>query len=200
MGKRTKIKAGLLASAARVHPVIAQAALTPEQAARCVYAVAKVANPLGEVTVQGDIRQHKACRRVPMFETLYRSKVIDDAAFIVLGWYADRLGLAMSGLFKSALNVSGSGGGSANSHTPASLAATEARSDIAWARSFIRPGLLPIFDGVMVEEESFAAIGRRLYPNLANGWRERRVSSEYKAAVQMLGEGIGHLIKLGNVA
>lgn len=187
-------------NAAGVHPVIAQADIPQAQAARLVYAVTKVPNPLGEVTVQGEIRQHKACRRVPQFETLYRSKVIDEAAFIVLGWYSDRLGLATSGLFKSCLNNSGSGGGSATSHTPASIASTEARADIAWARTFIRPALLPVFDGVMVEEESFAAIGRRLCPDLSEDWAKRRTSAQFKRAVTMLSEGIGALIKLGSAA
>lgn len=203
MGKAKvkKVKAaGAGVQVVRLHPVIAQADIPPAQARRMVYAVAKVPNPLGEVTVQGDIRQHKACRRVPQYETLFRSRVIDEAAFVVLGWYADRLGLAMSGLFKSCLNNGGSGGGSAFSHTPASVASPEARADIDWARSFMRPGLLPVFDGVMVDEESFAAIGRRLCPDLSEDVARRRTSEMFKLAVVMLCDGIGTKIKLAIAA
>lgn len=195
MGKKTGTKATLLATAAkvRVPEVIVQAGLTPEQAARFVHTVATVPNPLGEVTVQGDIRRHKACRRVPQFETLYRSRVIDDAAFIVLGWYAGRLGLGVAGLFKSCLDMTGR----TVVHAPSRV---DARDDLDWARAHILPGLLPVFDGVMHDDESFAAIARRLFPDLSEDWGKRRASGEFKAAVTMLSTGIGHLIKLGNVA
>lgn len=195
MGKKIAAKARLLASAApvRVPDVIAQAALTPEQARRFDHVVAKVSNPLGEVTIAGDIRQHKACRRVPQFETLWRAKVIDDAAYIVLGWYWRRLGKGGSGLFKSCLDMTG---GRAV-HTPSTV---DARADIDWARSFVRPGLLPVFDGVMADEEPFAEVARRLYPALAIGWAQRRVSAEFKAAVAMMCEGVGNRIRLENAA
>jgi hypothetical protein len=195
MGKKIAAKARLLASAApvRIPDVIAQAALTPEQARRFDHTVAKVSNPLGEVTIAGDIRQHKACRRVPQFETLWRAKVIDDAAFIVLGWYWRRLGKGGSGLFKSCLDMTG---GRAV-HTPSGI---DARDDIEWARGFVRPGLLPAFDGVMADEETFADVARRLYPALATGWAQRRVSAEFKEAVALLCAGVGHRIRLENAA
>jgi hypothetical protein len=195
MGKRIGGKAKLLASASavRLPDVIAQASLTPEQAARFDHVVSKVSNPLGEVTIAGDIRQHKACRRVPQFETLWRAKVIDDAAFIVLGWYWRRLGKGGSGLFKSCLDMTG---GRAV-HTPSGI---DARDDIDWARSFVRPGLLPVLDGVMADEESFADVARRLYPALATGWAQRRVSAEFKEAVALLCAGVGNRIRLENAA
>lgn len=203
MGKATGKKQISFATAApaALPPVIAQAQITEAQAARFVHAVATVPNPYGEVTVKGEIRTHKACRRVAQFETLHRSGVIDRAQFVVLEWYSDRLSLASAGLFKSCLsNAGGGGGGSAISHKPSSIASVDARADIEWSRRFIRPGLLPAFDGVMVDEDSFAAIGRRLYTDLSEDTAKRRISAQFKAAVAMLSKGVGGLIKLGSAA
>ncbi len=195
MGKKISSKARLLASAApvRVPDVIAQASLTPEQARRFDHVVANVSNPLGEVTIAGDIRRHKACRRVAQFESLWRAKVIDDAAFIVLGWYWRRLGKGEAGLFKSCLDMTGS----RVAHSPSAI---DARADIDWARAFVRPALLPVFDGVMADEETFADVARRLYPALSEDWGKRRVSAEFKAAVAMLCDGVGNRIRLENAA
>lgn len=169
MGKATKAKRNSVrASAARPeHPLIVQADITPEQKRRAAYEVAQVPNPYGEVVVRDEVVRHKAVRRVPQFETLYRMGVFDKAepsaraVLVALEWYADQQDLAGSGLYKCGLDVSG--GNSAQTHTPTNMMAMQARSDIARARGFIAPELLPAFDAVMRDGEAFIETARRMH-------------------------------------
>ncbi|WOF43783.1 hypothetical protein KNJ79_02125 [Sphingopyxis indica] len=149
--------------AGNVHPLIAQAKGNGARLDRGEYEVTTVANPYGkEVVVRDQVHRHKAVRRVPHFETLYRAKVIDRQQFLCLEWYADRAELAQSGLIRCGLDVSGSGGGSVHSHVPASEAALWARRDVDWARGLIPRDCLAAFDSVMVDGVSFIESARRL--------------------------------------
>ena len=174
--------------------MIVQADIPAAQRARFVHEVAAVPNPYGEFVQGREVRRHKACRRVAHFETLYRAKVFDKAVFVVLEWYDERLARAGSGLFKSGLDASGAGGGAAGSHVPASLAAMEARSDIGWARGFIPADLLPAFDGVMAEGETFEAVGARIYAHLSIDRAKRKASSAFRIAANHLLLGVGHRV------
>ena len=194
--KNRRVSAG----GGNIHPLIQQAASNGARLDRGVYEVASVGNPYGEVMVRGEIRRHKAVRKVPHFETLYRSKVIDRTVFVCLEWYADRFGLAQSGMFKCGLDVSGSGGGSAFTHIPTTQAAMEARSDVDWARGFIPNDLLPVFDGVMEGEDSFTTLGARLYPDHAPAYARTKASSAFKIAANYLLLGIGSRICLATAA
>ena len=182
------------AKAAPAHPLIMQADIPAAQRGRFVHEVAEVANPYGEFVQDGKMKRHKACRRVPHFETLYRSKVIDKAVFVVLEWYDGRLARAEGGMFKCGLDTSGGGGGTAQSHIPTTQAAMEARSDVAWARGFIPYDLLPAFDGVMSAGETFEAIGARVYPSVCLDRGKRKASSAFKIAANHLLLGMGHRV------
>lgn len=166
-------------------PVAQQKAFTHEPA--------DVANPYRTVDEIGVSRAHKACRRVPHFETLYRSKVIDKTVFVVLEWYAARLELAQSGLYKSCLDLSG-GGGTAASHVPVSHAAMDALFDVSWAASCVPPDLLPILDAVVGEGLSFAELGRRFYPSLSVDRAKRKASLVFKLAANYLLIGCGRRV------
>lgn len=187
--KKNKGKRGS-AGIGNVHPLIAQAASNGARLDRGTYEVTPVQNPYGEVVIRGEVRRHKAVRRVPHFETLYRSKVIDKAVFVCLEWFADRLALAQSGMFKCGLDVSGSGGGSAFTHIPTTQAAMEARSDVDWARGYIPNDLLPVFDGVM-DGGTFETVGRDVYSSLSLDRAKRKASSAFKIAANYLLLGIG---------
>lgn len=175
-----------------IHPILQQAISNGARLDRGTYEVAEVQNPYGEVIIRGEMRRHKAVRRVPHFETLYRSKVIDRTVFTCLEWYSDRLGLAQSGLIKCGLDVSGTGGGSAFHHIPTTQAAMEARSDVQWARGFIPDNdLRAVFDGVMEDGDTFEAIGVRVYPSVYADRAKRKASSAFKIAANYLLAGIG---------
>jgi hypothetical protein len=201
MGKAKKKKNTRRATgtnpAGNMHPVLKQAISNGARLDRGSYEVAEVQNPYGEVIIRGEIRRHKAVRRVPRFETLYRSKVIDRTVFACLEWYADRLAMAQSGLIKCGLDVSGSGGGSAFHHIPTTQAAMEARSDIDWARGFIPDNdLRQVFDGVMGSmdaegDDTFEAIGAAVYPHVCSDRAKRKASSAFKIAANYLLAGIG---------
>ncbi len=94
-----------------LHPMIVQADIPAAQQARAVYEVADVANPYGEVMVGGELRRHKAVRRVAHFETLFRARVFDVSVFRVLAWYDHQLARAAGGMYKCGLDVSGGGSG-----------------------------------------------------------------------------------------
>lgn len=196
MGKATakkKNRGQRTPAAGNVHPLIGQALANGAQLDRGKFEVAQVANPHGEVIVRGEVRQHKAVRRVPHFETLYRSKVIDRHVFVCLEWYAERLALAQSGMFKCGLDTSGGAGGSAQSHVPTTQAAMEARSDVNWARGLIPDNdLRQVFDGVMQDEATFAELGERVYPLLSSDRAKRKASSAFKVAANHLLLGVGH--------
>tara|TARA_R110000782_G_scaffold167129_9_gene259354 strand:+ start:86222 stop:86854 length:633 start_codon:yes stop_codon:yes gene_type:complete len=189
---RTKRAAG--ASAAPVHPLIGQAISNGARLDRGVYEVALVQNPYGEVVIRGEMRRHKAVRRVPHFETLYRSRVIDAHVFACLEWYADRLALAQSGLFRCGLDVSGGGGGSAASHIPTTQAAMEARSDVEWARGFVAVQLLPAFDAVMVDGISIREAARRgyaqRYVRLSVERARKRIAEDFIEAARAMAAGV----------
>ena len=201
--KKTRTKrAARAAKPGGLHPVVQQAISSGAKLERGTFEVAVIPNPYGEVIVRGELRRHKAVRRVPHFETLYRSKVIDRTVFACLEWYADRLARAQSGLIKCGLDTSGRGGGSAAHHIPTTEAAMHARSDVDWARGFI-PGtdLRVVFDGVMEHEESFAAIAERVYPNICADRAKRKASSAFKIAANYLLIGIGaHVVGADMVA
>lgn len=176
--KRASIRRAAGAPPANVHPLILQADVSREQRSRAAYEVALVPNPYGEVIVNNEPVRHKAVRRVPHFETLYRSKVIDRVLFACLEWYADRAELANSGLIKCGLDVSG-GGGAATSHVPINEAAAGARSDLDWARRHIPRDCLQAFDSVMVDGVSFIESARRICANRyvrTSVERQRRVA------------------------
>jgi hypothetical protein len=204
MGKATAAKKSKAKrpAAGNVHPLIVQAAINGAKLDRGAFEVAQVPNPHGEVVVRGEVRRHKAVRRVPHFETLYRSKVIDRHVFVCLEWYAERLALAQSGMFKCGLDVSGSGGGTAHSHVPTTQAAMEARSDVAWARGFVPDDdLRLVFDGVMELEETFVQIGARVYAGMSSDRGKRKASSAFKLAANHLLKGVGHrLMRLPQAA
>ena len=194
--KKRKTKVATAADAAKprgnMHPVMQQALASGAQLHRGTFEVAKVENPYGEVIIRGELRRHKAVRRVPHFETLYRSKVIDRTVFACLEWYAERLSLAQSGMIKCGLDVSGVGGGSAAHHIPTTEVAMHARSDVDWARGFIPDNdLRKVFDGVMDDGDSFAVIGERVYPNVCADRAQRKASSAFKIAANHLLAGIG---------
>ena len=173
------------------HPMIAAAGMTPEQRARARYEVAHVTNPMGEVIIRGELKRHKAVRRVPHFETLYRARVIDRHVFACLEWYAARAALASAGMFKCGLNTAGGSGGSAATHIPTTELTMMARSDLDWADSFIPADLLPAFRGVMVDGDNFEIVGRAIWPDLSIDTARRRASSAFKIAANRLLLGIG---------
>lgn len=192
---------GVNAGKGNIHPILQQAISNGARLDRGTYEVAEVQNPYGEVIIRGEMRRHKAVRRVPHFETLYRSKVIDRTVFTCLEWYSDRLGLAQSGLIKCGLDVSGTGGGSAFHHIPTTQAAMEARSDVDWARGFIpNNDLRLVFDGVMEDGNTFEVIGARVYPTLCSDRAKRKASSAFKLAANYLLLGMGQqIVRLNEV-
>lgn len=195
--KKNKGKRGV-AGAGNVHPLIAQAASNGARLTRGTYEVTPVQNPYGEVVIRGEVRRHKAVRRVPHFETLYRSKVIDRTLFLCLEWYADRLALAQSGMFKCGLDISGSGGGSAFTHIPTTQAAMEARSDVDWARGYIPGDCVAAFDAVMVEGETFIDCARRLcasrYIRLSVQRARLQLRDQFVRAAEALAGAVGPMI------
>lgn len=197
--KTKRARVGRIAAPkATVHPLIVQAASNGAQLHRGAYEVAPVPNPYGEVkTRDGDVARHKAVRRVPHFETLYRSKVIDRPVFACLEWYADRAELAQSGLIKCGLDVSG-GGGAATSHVPINEMAAWARRDVDWARGLIPRDCLSAFDSVMVDGVSFIESARRIVAQRyvrTSVERQRRVArQQFVKAAMALAEGVLPLI------
>lgn len=200
---KKKTKAGKRAAKAKVpglgnmDPVLQQTIAVGARLDRGTFEIARVENPHGEVIIRGEMRRHKVVRRVPRFETLYRTKVIDRNVFAVLDWYWQRLGLAQSGLVKCQLDTSGRGGGTMGSHAGQSEAAMAARSDITWARGFIPDNdLRRVFDGVMgsLEDEggdSFEMVGARVYMGISADRAKRKASSAFKIAANHLLAGIG---------
>lgn len=195
MGKRKhKRAAGAKGSngLGNMHPIMKQAISSGARLDRGTFEVVGVANPYGEVIIRGEVRRHKAVRRVPHFETLFRSKLIDQSSFDALAWYADRLSLSQSGLIKCGLDVSGSGGGSAFHHVPTTQAALEARSDVRWARGFLKgTDVIRVFDGVMDDGATFEVIGAEVFPNVCLDRAKRKASAAFKLGVQQLLSGIG---------
>lgn len=183
---------------ANMHPLMVRAISNGAQLSHADYEVAAVPNPYGEVVIGGEMRRHKAVRRVPRFETLYRSKVIDDTVFACLAWYARRLAVAQGGLIRCGLDVSGAGGGSAFHHIPTTQITMEARADVDWARGFIPAGggLRDVFDGVMgsvdlVGDADFRTIGAAVWPGLCADWAARKASKSFAIAANHLLIGAG---------
>ncbi|MEO0033538.1 MAG: hypothetical protein RIS94_3296 [Pseudomonadota bacterium] len=148
------------ATARRIDPMIAQADIPAAQMARGEYDIAAVPNPHGEVYVNGALKQHRAVRKVPHYQTLYRAGTIDRQTYNVLDWYAARLSLAESGMFGCALS-----GEVGNRRAAGSVsidhAAMQARFDVKWAAGEIGQGLFEVFDAVMRDELTFVEIARR---------------------------------------
>lgn len=199
--KRAAGAKGLAAGLGNLHPVIQQALGNGAQLERGSFEVALVENPYGEVFIRGELRRHKAVRRVPHFETLYRSKVIDRTVFACLEWYAGRLALAQSGLIKCGLDVSGSGG-AAFSHSAVSEAAMDARSDVAWARGYVPDNdLRRVFDAVMEQGETFEEAGARVYAHVHPDRAKRKASTAFKLAANHLLAGVGgHVLNVKEAA
>lgn len=192
---RNKVRAAPVAvPAPTIHPLIAQANITAEQCGRYQHVVAEVANPYGEVMQRGEFRRHKAVKRLPHFEALFRAKVFDRTVFTALQWYDEQYSAAAAGMFKCGLDVAG--GGSSSSHIPTSEMAMQARSNVEWALDFIPPALRPVFIAVMHEDETFDEAGRRLFATLSTDRARRRVSSEFKLAANHLLLGIGGPLRL----
>lgn len=166
----------------RVDEVVLLADLPAAQRERFAYEPTMRPNPLGEVTIKGEIRRHKVCRRIPQYELLFRAKVFDKQVFTALEWFDDRLALAEKGMTKCALNVTGGGGGGRVSFDEAAAAA---RSDVDWARREMGTAL-PVFDAVMIEGLTFAAIGVARWPRLQPDWARRRAANDFKAAAVLL--------------
>lgn len=186
MGKAAKRKNNRKRAAAgpimgNVHPMIAQAAGNGAQLDRGGYEVVPVPNPYGEVVIRDELVRHKAVRRVPHFETLYRTKVIDRQGFACLEWYAERAELAQSGLIKSALDVSGCGG-SVHSHSPSNEVAVWAQKDVDWARRLIPADCLAAFDSVMLDGVSFIESARRI---VAQGYSKTSVERQRKVTREL---------------
>lgn len=180
--------------------VVSATAMPDEQLRRFVHVVEAVPNPYGEITVGGKIRQHKACRRLARYETLYRAKVIDRLTYAVLDWYAGRLALAYAGLFKSSLDGSGSVRGSFCNHLPKFEASVRARADVEWALGFVPPDLHAVLNGVMLDEETFEVLGPRLYPGLSVERSRRKAAACFRAAAAALLLGVGQRINLAEAA
>lgn len=176
--------------------VIVATAMPEAQLLRFVHVVDTVPNPYGEVTVRGEIRQHKACRRLAHYQSLYRAKVIDQPTYAVLDWYAGRLAVAYSGLFRSSLAVSGLAGGSVFSHVPATAASLQARVEVAWALSFVPPDLHAVLNAVMLEDATFETLGPRFYPDLSAERSRRKVAERFRAAAAALLVGVGPRLNL----
>jgi hypothetical protein len=201
VGSKTKKKraAGYVRSPitkTAAHPAIAAVDMPAAQAERFRHEVKAVPNPTGEVTIKGEIRQHKACRRVPIWQSLGGTKGIDKPVMLALEWYDERLGLAYSGLFKCGLDTSGSGG-SHFSHVPASVAAVDARADVDFAHGFIPPDLCIILDRVMVDGETFEQIGARMWPTQSERTQRRKASTSFRLAANYLLLGVGRFLQTG---
>lgn len=166
----------------RIDEVVLQADLPTSQRERFAYEPTMRPNPLGEVTIKGEIRRHKVCRRIPQYELLFRAKVFDKTVFAALEWFDDKLAMAEKGMTKCALNVTGGGGPGG---TTFDEAAAWARSDVDWARKHIGD-TLPVFDAVMLQGESFTAIGLARWPRLSPDWSKRRAARDFKTAATKL--------------
>ena len=183
-------KRGKGSGKAAVHPLIAQAKASGANLADGTFEVAEVVNPYGEVIIRGEVRRHKAVRRVPTYETLHKRGKIDRQAFVCLEWFADRLALAHSGLIRCGLNVTG--GGSTGATIPTTEAAMIARSDVAWARAFIRDTeARAVFDCVMSDGHTFERVGALVFPSLSLDTAKRKASRLFHVAAKALREGIG---------
>lgn len=185
-----------------MHPVVQQAIGNGARLDRGTFEVASIENPLGEVVIRGELRRHKAVRRVPRFETLYRTKVIDRTVFACLEWYWQRLGLAQSGLVKCQLDTSGRGGGVVSAHAGPGEAAMAARSDVTWARGYIPDNdLRRVFDAVMEQGETFEEAGARVYAHVHPDRAKRKASTAFKLAANHLLAGVGgHVLNVKEAA
>lgn len=180
MPRRTRKPRGVTEAA-----IIAQANPTAEQRGRSIYVEDKTVDPFGETLVQGKVMQHRVCRRQPVYVTLHGRKGICDRTRAVLDWYDARLALARKGLTVDSLARANGLGGGNSKHTPTD-AATNARSDVDWARSYIgNADELRVFDDVMEHERTFDEIAG------GNSRKAKRASDEFKLAASWLLLGIG---------
>lgn len=210
MGKATKSKKirqapqGMPAKAE--HPMIAQADIPNAQRSHRTFEVARVPNPLGEAVIGGEVRQHKVVRVKPSFQELFERRVFDrvriegyasPVALIMaaLEWYDQRLDVAQSGMVRCGIAQAGSAGGGEGVAMPSSLAAMEARSDVAWTRGLIPPELLPAFDAVMIEQERFAETARRQcanrYVRVSVERQRKRLAEQFNQATAIFAEAWG---------
>lgn len=178
-----------------VHPLIVQAEIPAAQRERFDHEVAVVANPYGEVVQAGEFRRHKAVRRVPHFEALYRRKAFDRTVFTALEWYAGQWAQAQAGMFKCGLDTSGVGG-STSSHIPTSEARMQASSNIEWALSAIPGDARYVFMAVMHDEATFDEAARVLYPSISADAGKRKASAMFKLAANYLLLGVGGPLRL----
>lgn len=179
--------------------VIAQANPTPEQRARSQFVEATVPNPAGAVVtittrnIDGEpvtervIHQHKVCRRQPVYVTLHGRGGICDNTRKVLDWYDGRYWLSVKGLTHDSLAITEArSGGSGYCPTDGAM---NARSDVEWARSYIRNGdELRVFRAVMEEERTLTEIGGH------HGAGKERAAKLFKLAANWLLLGVGSRI------
>lgn len=205
--KTKKIRQAVRRTPAKAeHPLIAQADIPGAQRARRPYEVAKVPNPLGEAVIGGVVRQHNVVRVKPAFRELFERRVFDrvkvpgyasPTALIMaaLEWYDQRLDVAQSGMVRCGIAQAGAAGGGEGLAMPTSLAAMEARSDVAWVRGLIPADLLPAFDAVMVEQERFAETARRQcahrYVRVSVERQRKRLAQQFNAAAAIFAEAWG---------
>lgn len=188
------------------HPMVAQADIPAAQRARRAYEVAKVPNPLGEAVIGGEVRQHKVVRVKPAFRELFERRVFDRVKVLgyaspvalimaALEWYDQRLDVAQSGMVRCGIAEAGSGGGGDGLAMPTSLAAMEARSDVAWVRGLIPAELLAAFDAVMIEQERFAETARRQcahrYVRVSVERQRKRLAEQFNQAAAIFAEAWG---------
>ena len=193
MTKKTKAQRRKGRQNPPVHPLIVMAKANGAKLDEGTFEVAEIGNPYGEVVIRGEIRRHKVVRRVLHYEALHKAGKIDRATFACLDWFADRLALANSGLVKCGLNVSG-GGGVSSSHIPTNEAAMQARSDVAWARRFIRDReTLAVFD-LSMEGQTFDRIGPSVFPALSVDTSKRKASKLFNVAAGLIQGGVAPLV------
>ncbi|HEX7853838.1 MAG TPA: hypothetical protein VF503_09100 [Sphingobium sp.] len=173
------------------------------QLARGVFEVVEVPCPSVGMTQNREPARSSAVRRIASYELLCRRGGFsrpDDPNHaarikVVLDWYASRVALAGSGLFKSPLASVDSNAGVSPMGAPARAeVAAYASSEIAWADSHIRPELLPTFRAIMVDDLSLTEIVVRAANGRSAAHMIRVTSAAFKAAAEMLLVNAGNAI------
>lgn len=159
--------------------VIVQANPPEAQRARFTFVAVETANPLPQSAIQGKVKTHRACKRLPAYAAI---RGLSGETVAVLEWYDKKLGVARSGMtMDSLLKANSPGGGAGMSHPEA---AAMAWSDLDWAKSHIMDGLTT-FVRVMELDETLTEIGN------GSRAREDRARSEFKLAASWLLLGVG---------
>ncbi len=187
-GRRKNARPAAGASMAGVHPVIVQADIPAAQRARRTFEVVKVPNPFGEVTQDGEIRQHSAVKVRKGWRALKASTGVCNDTYRVLEWLEDQMEMAEGGMVRCALDFSG-GGGCPSTHVPCSMRATDARSEVDWALGFVSALERRVITLMMGTGLTFAAAGGAIWPQLNADVSARKASTVLKlAAVRLLAQ------------